>query len=120
MASIWKLNGGDIYVDDYNEELKPSIAEHNPIASTASIYHFLFEPDDTLKIEGHVVGTSHLNTIKSGIRTDVTLITDLIPGGVTVLLQQLDIKRLNISCQSIDSTLDGDSPVYRVVAHLRP
>ncbi len=119
MASIWKLNGGDIYVDDYNEELKPALAEHNPIDSTTSIFHFLFEPDDTIKIEGHVVGTSHLNTIKGGIRTDVTLITDLIPGGVTVLLQQLDVTRLNISCQSIDSTLTSDSPVYRVVAQLR-
>lgn len=119
MASIWRLNGGDIYVDSYKEALNPQIAEHNPIASTVSIYHFIFEPDDEIVIEGHVVGTSHLNTIKGGIRTNVTLITDLIPGGVTVLLQQVDVDRLNISCQSIDPTLDGDSPVYKVSAHLR-
>ncbi len=120
MSSIWSLNGGDVYVDSYTEGLNPSIAEHNPIASTASIYHFLFEPDDEITIEGHVVGTSHLNTIKGGIRTNVTLITDLIPGGITVLLQQLDITRLNVSCQSIDPLLTADSPVYKVVAHLRP
>jgi hypothetical protein len=119
MASIWKLNGGDIYVDTYKEGLKPSIAEHNPIASTASIYHFIFEPDEEITIEGHVVGTSHLNTIKSGIRTNVTLITDLIPGGVTVLLQQLSVDRLDIACQLIDPTLDTDSPVYKVQAQLR-
>ncbi len=119
MSSIWKLNGGDIYVDDYKEELNPQIAEHNPINSTASIFHFIFEPDESIRIEGHVVGTSHLNTIKSGIRTDVTMITDLIPGGVTVLLEKLDITRLNISCQSIDPTLTSNSPVYKVVAQLR-
>ncbi len=120
MSSIWSLNGGDVYVDTYKEALKPSIAEHNPIASTSSIYHFIFEPDEEITIEGHVVGESHLNTIKSGIRTDVTLITDLIPGGITVLLQQLNVDRLDVSCQSIDPTLSGDSPVYKIQAQLRP
>lgn len=120
MASIWKLNGGDIYVGDYREGLNPTIAEHNPIASVqASIYHFIFEPDDEITIEGYVVGLGHLNTIKGGIRTNVTLITDLIPGGVTVLLQQLDITRDQTSCQLIDPSLAADSPVYKVVATLR-
>ncbi len=119
MASIWKLNGGDIYVDDYKKTKNPTIAELNPINSTNSVYHFIFEPDDEIIINGHVVGDSHLSTIESGIRTLVTLITDLLPGGITVLLKELSIERLNISCQTIDSTLDGDSPVYRVTATLR-
>ena len=119
MASIWKLNGGDIYVNEYREGLTPTIAEHNPINSTASIYHFIFEPDDEITIEGYVIGISHLNTIKGGIRTNVTLITDLIPGGATVLLQQLDITRDQTSCQLIDPSLAADSPVYKVIATLR-
>jgi hypothetical protein len=119
MASIWKLNAGDIYVDAYRKAHDPLIAEHNPIASTASIYHFIFERDNEVVIEGHVVGDTHLGTIEGGIRTNVTLITDLDPGGSTVLLQKLDIVRLNIACQNIDPTLTTDSPVYRVTATLR-
>lgn len=121
MASIWKLNGGDIYVDSYRKAHNPTIAEHNPIdSSESSIYHFVFEPDNEITIEGHVVGDTHLGTIEGGIRTNVTLITDLLPGGITVLLQRLDVTRLNISCQSIDPTLAVGSPVYRVTATLRP
>lgn len=121
MASIWKLNGGDIYVDSYKKSHNPTIAEHNPINTTEStIYHFVFEPDNEIVIEGHVVGDTHLGTIEGGIRTNVTLITDLLPGGITVLLQKLEVTRLNISCQTIDSTLTGDSPVYKVTATLRP
>ena len=120
MSSIWKLNGGDIYVGDYSESLNPVIAEHNAINSVeSSIYHFIYEPDEEVTVEGYVVGLGHLNTIKGGIRTNVTLITDLIPGGITVLLQQLNITRDQTSCQLIDSSLATDSPVYKVVATLR-
>lgn len=119
MSSIWKLNGGDIYVDEYNAKLTPAIAELNPINSTSSTYHYVFTPDEEISVEGIVVGSGHLATIRAGVGGTVTLITDLEPGGITVLLQELSDTREMSSCQLIDATLPTDAPVYRVSAIVR-
>jgi hypothetical protein len=119
MASIWKLNGGDIYVSDYRSQITPSIAELNPINSTSSTYHYIHTPDDEINVEGIVIGSGHLTTIEAGLGSTVTLITDLVPGGVTVLFQDLSYNRLPSTCQLVDGTLPTTAPVYSVTAVVR-
>jgi len=119
MSSIWKLNGGDIYVNEYRTQIKPSIAEHNPINSSSSTYHYIHTPDDEVNVEGIVVGSGHLATIEAGLHSTVTLITDLESGGITVLFQDFSYDRIMSSCQLIDPTLPTDAPVYRVTAVVR-
>lgn len=119
MSSIWKLNGGDIYVSDYRDQLKPSIAELNPINSSDSTFHYIHTPSDEVTIDGVVVGTGHLATIISGLHTVVTLITDLEPGGVSVLFQDISYDRMQSACQLIDPLLPTDSPVYSVTVTVR-
>jgi hypothetical protein len=119
MSSIWKLNGADIYVDEYAENLKPQIAELNPIDSTASIFHYIFTPDQDLTVAGTVIGSGYIQTIKNGLGTNVTLITDLVPGGITVLLEDLKIQREQYYAQRVDQSQSETAPVYRVAATLR-
>lgn len=115
MASIWKLNGADYYVDGYSEEDSPTIAEIVPIGSSKSaVYHYIDTPNTKLTLEGTVIGTSHLDTIKSAEGSNVTLITDLDPGGSTVLVQNVAAERLMVVKQTVDSSQADDAPVYRV------
>lgn len=119
MSSIWKLNGEDIYVDEYENEISPAVAELNPINSTSSTYHYIYTPDDNISIRGHVIGSARMASIEAGIGGEVTLITDLLPGGVTVLFESWNYERLPTTCQQIDGTLPTNAPVYRVTAILR-
>lgn len=122
MASIWKVNGGDIYVDEYKEGIKPRVAEHNPINATNSYYHKIYVPDDVITIAGHVVGKTHLTTIKGGVGDLVTLVSDSggpASGGMTMLLEDYNAQRLISVCQTIDTTQDEDAPIFRVTLILR-
>jgi len=120
MSSIWKLNGGDIYVSDYRDQIKPSIAELNPINSSSSTFHYVHTPSDEVTIDGIVVGSAHLATILGGLHTVVKLITDLeVSPGVDVLFQDISYDRMQSACQLIDSTLPTDAPVYSVTVTVR-
>jgi hypothetical protein len=119
MASIWKLNGADIYVSEYSQGIDPQIAEINPIDSSNSTYHYIFTPDDEVTIEGIVVGSGTLATIEAGVKSLVTLISDLIPGGETLLFQNYSSRREMTVCQLIDMTKPTTAPVYTVTATLR-
>lgn len=119
MSSIWKLNGEDIYADEYEGEISPAVAELNPINSTSSIYHYIYTPDDNISVRGHVIGSARMSAIEAGIGGTVTLITDLLPGGITVLFESWNYERLPTTCQLIDGTLPTNAPVYRVTATLR-
>lgn len=120
MASIWKLNGADVYVDTYSKDSKPDIAELNPINNDeASIFHYLYTPTKTISIEGTVIGESYKNTIESGAGSNVTLITDLVPSGFLVLLMGVTFNRQNVSCQIVDLSQPDTAPVYRMSAELR-
>jgi len=120
MASIWKLNGADIYVDEFAGKVDSQIAEINPINSTASIFHKIFERTKEITLVGTVVGTTYLNTILATNGESVTLISDLVGGGYTILVQNVNYVRQLLSCQTIDQTQPTNAPVYRVTVLFRP
>lgn len=119
MSSIWRLNGGDVYVSEYGSKVNPTIAELNPINSTSSVYHYIFTPDEEVSIGGMVIGSGHLTTIQNGIHSEVTLITDLEPGGITVLFQDMSAERIHSSCQLVDAALPTNAPVYDIQVTVR-
>ena len=119
MSSIWKLNGADIYVDEYSDGLKPQIAELNPINSTDSIYHYIFTPDKAVEINGTVIGSGYMALIEAGVGTEVTLISDLVPGGITVLFEAIQKTRVPAYSQRVDLLQSETAPVYRVSCSLR-
>ncbi len=119
MASIWKLNGADIYVNEYSEQIDPQIAEINPIDSSNSTYHFIFTPDDEVTVEGLVVGSGTLSTLQAGLGGIVSLVSDLVPGGQNLLFQSYSSRREMTSCQLLDLTKPDTAPVYTVTATLR-
>jgi hypothetical protein len=120
MASIWKLNNADIYVDEYNDQNESQVAEINPINSTDSTFHQIFDRTEEIQFAGTVVGTTHLGTIKNTIGNEVTLKTDLVPAGFTVLVQSVSSERQLVICQTIDSAQATTAPVYRVTVICRP
>ena len=122
MASIWKLNGADFYVDQDKEGITPHVVEHNPINSTNSYYHKVFVPDDEVTLGGHVIGKAHMNLMRSGVGNDVSLYTDaggIAFGGITVMFLKFDYDRLNQCGQTVDLTQAGDAPIYKVTVLLR-
>ena len=118
-ASIWSLNGANIYVSDYASSIEPTIAELNPINSTNSVYHFIFTPDDTIDIEGIVIGSGYIHILEDGVGGLVTFITDLDLGGTTVLFKNIKYTRIHTICQNVDETQELTAPVYRVTCTLR-
>lgn len=119
MSSIWKLNGADIYVDKDNDVDEPIVAELQPIGASSSVFHYIMTPNETKTIEGTVIGSGYLDTIKSGQGSNVTLVTDLIPGGVTVLLMSVNSERQKVYAQRVDYSQLETAPVYRVTCVLR-
>lgn len=117
MASIWKLNGVDIYVDAYSEAKQPQIAELNPINSTDGIFHWIFTPDKTLEVGGLVIGDTNLILIQNTAASVVVLTTDL--GTKTVLVKDIKADRQLVSCQLIDLLQPQTAPVYKVTITLR-
>lgn len=113
MASIWKLDGQDIYVDQYNDSSQGEAVELNPLNSTASIYHKLFNADDDIQFQGTVVGETYKDNIFSTHLTEVTLISDLVPGGLTVLVMNIQMVRTPSMSQFVDRTQAVTAPVYR-------
>jgi len=59
MASIWRLDEQDIYVDQFSQSPKGTVAELNPLNSTSSIYHLIFQSDDELNFQGSVIGETY-------------------------------------------------------------
>lgn len=114
MSSIWKLNGQDIYVDQYNQAPKGTVAELNPINSTSSIFHKIFQADDEIQFQGTVVGNTYESNIRATWGDQVTLITDLVPGGFTVQVMNIQSVRMLTMAQYIDTTQSSEAPVYRV------
>jgi hypothetical protein len=117
MASIWKINGVDIYVDAYGESKVPTIAELNPINATSSTYHWITTPDLMVDVAGIVVGSGNMQLIENTAASTVTLITDLT--SVTVLVKEIKIERQMIACQKIDLTQATTAPIYKVTLTLR-
>jgi hypothetical protein len=120
MTSIWKLNGADIYVDNDQVESEAIVAELQPIDASASIFHYIMTPSPTKTIEGTVIGSGYLDTIKSGVGSNVTLISDLEPGGITVTLVSVSEERQLVYAQRVDDSLPETAPVYRVSCVVRP
>ena len=120
MASIWKLNGADIYVDTYNVTETAQVAEKNPINSSSSNFHVVFSQTPIYNIGGTVVGTGYLTTIRATKGNTVTLISDLVPAGESVLVIDVQVQRLNVYSQHIDSTQPSTAPVYKVTITARP
>ena len=114
MASIWKLNGQDIYVDTYQDTPQGEIVELNPINSTASIYHKIFEADDELQFAGTVVGETYEGNIRATWGDQVTLISDLVPSGFTVQVMNIQSVRQPSMTQLIDTSQSIEAPVYRM------
>jgi hypothetical protein len=119
MASIWTLNGADIYVSNYSEKVDPQIAEINPIDSSNSTYHYIFTPDDEVTVEGLVVGSGTLSNLEAGLGGVVSLVSDLVPGGENLLFQNYNARREMVACQLLDLTKPDTAPVYTVTATLR-
>lgn len=119
MASIWKLNGADIYVDNWQKISEPVVAELQPIDGDESVFHYIMTPSKTINIEGTVIGETHLDDIFDGEGTNVTLITDLVPGGMTVLLMNVTANRQNTWRQTVDASQSETASVYRVSCTLR-
>ena len=119
MTSIWKIANQDIYVNTYDELLQPHIAELNPINSTESTYHWVFTPDKTVTIVGTVIGSGYLAGIQAASGGLCTLITDLVPAGITVLLVDVKASRESVVCQRVDLSQPTTAPVYTVTCMVR-
>lgn len=120
MASIWSLDGNDIYVDTFSEDARAQLAELNPISSTTSIFHALFEPTDVFQAGGTVIGESVKNAIQATKGSIVTLISDLSPLGFDVLVIDVSANRVIAFKQTVDTSFPDDAPVYKVTLMLRP
>lgn len=120
MASIWKIGGYDIYVDEDKEETKATIAELNPLDSTESTFHFIYRATPERTLEATVVGSGVKAGIESIVDDEVTLISDLVPAGITVLLTDASFVRQLTTCQLINTSLPSTAPVYRVTLRVRP
>ena len=120
MASIWKLDNNDIYIDADSADHSASIAELNPINSSESIFHSLFVPTSKRTIAGTVIGFTALDNIVDTANTVVTLASDLVPAGISVLVQSVQYQRVNVFAQKVDSSLPVTSPVYKVTVVVRP
>ena len=119
MASIWKLDGQDIYVDQFNQKPIGEAAELNPLNSTASIYHKIFEADDEINFQGTVIGTTYESNIRGTYLSEVTLITDLVSGGFSVFVMNIQSTRTPTMSQFVDLAQDSDAPVYKVTVTAR-
>jgi len=114
MSSIWKLNGQDIYVDQFTQAAKGESAELNPLNSTASIYHKIFEADDELQFQGTVIGETYEGNIRDTYLSEVTLISDLASGGFSVYVTNIQSVRLQSFSQFVDYSQAVTAPVYRI------
>ncbi len=114
MSSIWKLNGQDIYVDTFKRDPKGEIVELNPINSTASIYHKIFEADSEIQFAGTVIGETYEGNIRATWGDEVTLISDLVPSGYTVQVLNIQSIRQPSMTQLVDTAQSSDAPVYKI------
>jgi len=114
MASIWKLDGNDIYIDQFSQLAKGESAELNPLNSTASIYHKIYKADDELQLAGTVIGNTYEANIRGTYLSEVTLISDLVPSGFTVYVTNVQSVRTQTLSQFVDLSQSSDAPVYRV------
>lgn len=119
MPSIWKIGGADIYVDSFVESRDPNLVEINPVNSNNSNYHWIFEPDMTFNVGGLVIGSGYKKIIADEVGGNTTLITDLVPGGITVVMKDFKAERQLISCQYIDLSQPTSAAVYKVTVTLR-
>lgn len=119
MASIWKLAGQDIYVDTFSDLPHGEAVELNPLNSTASIYHKLFNADDELQFQGTVIGETYKDAIFGTHLTEVTLISDLVPGGLTVLVMNVQMVRTPSMSQFVDRAQAVTAPVFRATITVR-
>ncbi|MFA9409079.1 MAG: hypothetical protein ACERKJ_09625 [Candidatus Dadabacteria bacterium] len=113
MTSIWKLDGQDIYVDTFNDLPHGEAVELNPLNSTASIYHKLFNADDELQFQGTIIGETYKDNIFSTHLNEVTLISDLVPSGFTVLVMNIQMVRTPSMSQFVDRAQAVTVPVFR-------
>ncbi len=120
MASIWSIDGNNIYIDKDQEDHPAQVAELNPINSTASIFHSLFTPTETKSVQGTVIGEAVKDAIMATKDSIVSLISDLVPGGESVFVQKAEYERVLVSKQRVDTSFPTDAPVYRVSLTLRP
>jgi len=114
MASIWKLNNYDIYVDNYQENPKGEIVELNPINSVQSIYHKIFEADSEIQFAGTVVGSGYETAIKNTWGQQVVLKTDIFTSGFTIQIMNIQSVRTPSMTQLVDRLQPTTAPVYRV------
>lgn len=119
MTSIWKLSGQDIYVDQYSHLPKGEAAELNPLNSTGSIYHKLFEADDEIQFQGTVIGETYESNIRATYLSEVTLISDLVSGGFTIFVQNIQSTRTPSMSQMVDTSQAVTAPVYRITVTAR-
>jgi len=120
MASIWSLDDFDIYVDQFQEAAPGTSAELNPVDSSSSIFHILFEPTATYQLSGTVIGKTNMNGIKATRNSVVSLISDFEPGGVSVFVQDINITRALAFGQTVDQLQAIDAPVFRINLTVRP
>jgi hypothetical protein len=114
MSSIWKLNGQDIYVDQFNHNAQGESAELNPLNSTSSIHHKIFEADDEISFQGTVIGETYEGNIRNTYLSEVTLISDLASGGYSVYVTNVQSTRLQSYSQFVDYSQAVTAPVYRI------
>jgi hypothetical protein len=119
MSSIWKLDDQDIYVDQFNQAPKGEVAELNPLNSTDSIYHKIYEADDEISFQGTVIGETYESNIRATYLSEVILITDLIPSGFSVFVTNVQSVRTQTMSQFVDLTQSSDAPVYRITVTAR-
>jgi hypothetical protein len=114
MASIWKLDGQDIYVDTFQRNPKGEVVELNPINSTASIYHKIFTADEEIQFAGTVIGSGYEANIRALWGDEITLITDLALGGYSIQVLSIQSIRQPTVTQKVDTAQDSEAPVYKV------
>ncbi len=120
MASIWSIGGNDIYVDTFQEKSTGQVAELNPINTTSSTFHDLFVPTTSVQVGGTVIGDTAANAIRGLRGSVVSLVSDLVPGGFSVLVQEVSLQRIVTYRQSVDSGEASDAPVYKASLVVRP
>lgn len=119
MASIWSIDGNDIYIDSFTEKSAGQVAEINPINSTSSTFHALFEPSNFINAGGTVIGESVANAIRGLKGQVVSMVSDLVPGGFSVLVNEVGINRVISYGQTVDDSFPFDAPIYKISLTLR-
>lgn len=116
----WTLGNNRFYVQDINGEGSQIIPRLQPISNGTVLQFFGYE-NEVKTVSAIVVGNTKKDTLLSYRKTS-TLRELVSPEGSlgNYYVKKVQYKRLPIVCQTIDTSLPTESPVYQMDFELYP